>query len=364
MKKINKYLRGIFTAVTVVWLVFTVLHIILTGKIYLWNFLSNIPTFSFVLIPLFLLVCEIVWKKRKLYVILIIVLSLILGFTQLDINLFRLKGHVAQSNEYTKVKIFDWNTCLWVQDKDKKQFYEFLKKQKADIYILQEYLNILPTFREPSKEEVERRKLIRICTTVPGFPHIYQPIDDLKAIKEAFPDYHITIDTQYVILSRYPIKASYMDKSEQYAVTDIDINGRLVRFYNVHLLLHVEPVSPLRPYFYEALERRFKARKLGLQNLKKDIKNTDKDYFISGDFNSTKAMGVMGDFMEDHIDAVRYSNELLPLTFKYFGLNFWRLDYAFVKKDNKNLMVESYKTVNSEGLSDHHAMSLSVDIKK
>lgn len=362
--KDNKYLQGAITTTAAVWLVFTVLHTVLTGKFYVWNFPANIPTFFFLLIPFFLLVCVIVLKKRKLPGILILSLSLLLGSTQLDVNIFRLKGQALPPDGYRQVKIFNWNTCLWDQDKDREHFYEFLKKQQADIYVLQEYLHILPTFREPSKEEVERRKLIRISTTVPGFPHIYEPIDDLQAIKEAFPEYHIAIDCQYVILSRFPIIASHMDFSEQYAVTDIDIQGRVVRFYNVHMLLHIEPVSPLTSYFYQALKRRFAAREIGFQSLKEAIANEKMDYIICGDFNSTKAMGVMGHFYKDHIDAIRYSDELLPLTFDYFGLKFWRLDYAFINKQNQNMTVASYEFIDHEGLSDHHAFSLHLNIRK
>jgi endonuclease/exonuclease/phosphatase family metal-dependent hydrolase len=363
MKKVNKYIRSAITVVSVGWLAFTVSHIILTGKIYLWNFPSSLPTFFFILIPLFLLTCMVLWKKRKLSCILIVVLSLLLGITQLDINIFRMKTYELQTNEYTPVKIFNWNTNCWDQHKNRKQFFDFLKKQQADIYILQEYLHLMDSGIEPTQEDIERLKLFSICPAVPGFPAIYQPVNDIQVIKKEFSGYYVATDNQFVIISRFPIKASHVDCSQQYSVSDIDIQGRLVRFFNVHMLLHIEPGSPFKPYFYEMLNRRFKARQLGFKNLKEDIKKTNGDYFISGDFNSTKAMGAIEDLLKENVDAARYSNELIPMTFEFRGLKFWRFDYALVPKNNKNIMIKSFRSIGHEGLSDHNPLSLVLSVK-
>lgn len=355
----KKYIRIIVTTLSSVWLVFVIFHLIFTGKTPLWNFLGSIPPSFFGVIPLVFLTFEVLWKKKRLSGILTAVFSLLLGVTQLDINILRIKNNEIPAGGYTSIKVFNWNTEYWDQFKDKDRFYRFLKTQDADIYILQEYLHITKDFSVP---KADRSKLFSICSVVPGFPLHYLAVDDRKRLREEFPGYYFVTDKQFVILSRFPIKDSHPDYSEQYSVTDIDIYGRLVRFFNVHMLLHVEPENPFQPHYYEALDRRYKARQLGFKRLKEDIKKTS-TYFIAGDFNSTKAMGVMDDLLKEHVDAVKYSNELIPLSFGFYGLRLWRFDYGMVPKTNENLKIKIYQNIDHEGLSDHNPQSFVLDIK-
>jgi hypothetical protein len=147
-------------------------------------------------------------------------------------------------------------------------------------------------------------------------------------------------------------------------ITDVNINGRVVRLFNTHILLHIEPVSPLKKYFYKAISTRFKDRQLAFNNLKEDIATTDTDYIIAGDFNSTKAMGVMDEFLATHIDAVNYSRDLIPLTFEFSGLRFWRFDYVMVPKKSKNIIIQSLRNLYHENLSDHYSQYIIFDIRK
>ena len=361
--------RILFTMMSGLWFVFMVCHVIFTGKISLWNFFGSLPTVLFGLISLLFLLVELAWKRRSGWGILLASFSLILGITQIDLNVHMNpeSKQVSQRQGSTRIKIFNWNTNCWDQHKSKDKFYQFLKKQQADIYILQEYLHGSIDWSDPkvdkSKEMVDRSKLFRICSVVPGFPIHYLAIDDRERLRKEFPGYEIRTDLQFVVISRFPILSSHADYSEQYAVTDVNINGRPVRLFNIHILLHIEPENPLKPYFYQALHRRFLARQLAFKNLKADISSTKIDYLIAGDFNSTKAMGVMNDLLQTHNDAAQYSTSLFPLTFEFGGVRWWRFDYELTPKTNSNIRILSYQNLEHYGLSDHNPQSLIVNIE-
>ena len=53
-------------------------------------------------------------------------------------------------------------------------------------------------------------------------------------------------------------------------------------------------------------------------------------YVISGDFNTTKALGVMSPLLREHIDAVHYSR-FNSLTFEYLGLKPGDLTMFYLK---------------------------------
>lgn len=363
MRIINRYIRGILRVSLVLWFIFVILHCVFTGRTYLWNWFGSLPTLFFVTIPLFFVVVEFFRKKRNWIYISMMIVSLVLGATQADIHLFSKKNNGISSHPNTSVKVFNWNTALWDQDKNREQFFRFLKDQNADIYILQEYLRWMDPGMKVTPENIQKFNLFPICSVVPGFPVLYQGVNDQERLRREFPGYDLAIHNQFVILSRFPIENSYPDYSEQYAVADINIEGRLVRIYNVHIILHLEMDNPLNPNFYEGLQRRFAARHLAFQNLKADIQNWKLDYLIAGDFNSTKAMGVMNELFDKNIDVVTYSGEWFPVTFTFKGLNLWRFDYQLIGKASRNIRVKSYQNMDPQGLSDHNPQLLVLDIQ-
>lgn len=367
----GKRIHDLIMGLTILWLILMILHVLLTGKLFLWNIIGSIPPVTFLLIPLILLACNLVQKKRKLLLIVSALFSLILGFTQADLNLFSLgnlqtKAFKDQkeinSKQYGKLKVVSWNTCFWDQNKIKERYYRLLKKEKADIYILQEYLyesSNQPKSPNRNREstKIERSRMYSICSVVPGFPPHYLAIDDMSRLAKEFPGYYIRTNLQFVLISRFPIKKAFTDYSEQFAVYDVDIGGRDIRFFNVHMLLHVELGNPFMAKFYRGLRQRYLARQLAFNNLKHEIQTTKGDYFIAGDFNSTKAMGIMNDLLKTHEDAVAYSTMLIPFSLHYKGLNLWRFDYGLVPKNHSNLKVVDYQTLDHEGLSDHNPLA-------
>lgn len=360
MRPVKKHLRNAVTVLSFLWLLFTFLHLLLTGKIPLWNVPASIPPFFFFLIPLLFLAVEALWKERKRSVMLVGVLSLVLGSTQLDMHWPQSHNKGTGTGSYTRLKVFNWNTQYWDQFKDRKHFYRFLRDQDADIYLLQEYLYTATGADIPANGSTQG---FSICTSVPGFPPDYVLPDDTEGLRNEFPGYYLVTDKQFVVLSRFPIKASHCDTSEQYLVSDIAINGRMVRFFNVHMLLHVDPEKLLKPDFYTSLSRRYQARQLGFRRLKEDIAKTETDYFISGDFNSSKAMGVMGDLLKKHVDGVQYSGDLLPTSITFCGMRLWRFDYALIPNTSKTVSFLDYRCIAPEVPSDHNPLSVTLALK-
>jgi endonuclease/exonuclease/phosphatase family metal-dependent hydrolase len=339
------------------WTLLLVCHSIFVGKIFLFNFSGSIPPLFFVLLSLFFFCFEIIQKRKNIIALGFTVFIIFLGLTQSDFVFpWNTNKETVINEEYNKTKVFSWNTNCWDQYKDEDQFYIFLKKQNADIYLLQEYLYA----REWNETTIDQDKFFAIYSHDPFFPENYVEIDDIAKIRETFPGYYIAINKQFVTISRYPILSSYCDPSEQYAVTDIILDTNLVRFFNVHILLHIEPENPFTFYFYNALFNRFTARKRALMNLKQAIKDSKSDYFIAGDFNSTKAMGIFNSLLTNNIDAACYANDIIPLTFEYWGLKLWRMDYILIGKTNSNVKVIDFHSREHEGLSDHDPLYMTL----
>lgn len=358
MKKNTKLWTMTFSILSAFWLFFISLNILFAGKSILSSIYGSLPDFILLLVPMLFLFIQINNKKKNLYTICTLIIALLLGITQVDINLLKLDKKNPDTDNSFKVKVFNWNTKCWDLDKDKNRFYEFLKEQNADIYLLQEYMYYLPDWQTRKDMAIDPAKIVKNCSFIPGFSKKFMLINDELRIKEEFPGYYYSPNFQFVIISRYPIIQSYLDSSEQFAVSDININGIAVRFFNVHMVLHLKPSNPLAIEFYHDMHRRFLARRIGFTNLLNNINNTVSDYLIAGDFNTTKHMGSLNSLYRNHFDAIKFSNDLYSNTFKYHGLRFWRLDYIFVPKHTKQINVKSMQILDDQKLSDHKPMSL------
>ncbi|HYH02355.1 MAG TPA: endonuclease/exonuclease/phosphatase family protein [Bacillota bacterium] len=353
--KVNRF-PGV--SLSIIWLGFTGLHLLCTGNNPVWNVVGNLPPFLFAVIPLYLLLWELLRRPRKLGAVGIVFVALLLGMTQTDFNWSYFNESAKSSANVKEIRIFNWNTSFWDQNKDRQRFFEFLNQQKSDILILQEYLHAA---NEGSR--INQQRLFSICPAIAGFPRHYVELDDRLQIRNTFPGFYFATLRQFVLISRFPILASHLDSSEQYAYYDLKIYGRVIRVFNVHILLHLEMENPFRRGYYEALQRRFEGRKLAFRNLLRDLRLTQTDYLIAGDFNSTKAMGVMGNLLRETTDAVKYSSEVIPVTITFNGLRLWRFDYVLLAKKARHLKVKSFKILDCAQLSDHNPQTVVLNLK-
>lgn len=346
-KKFN--IRSIWCFIIVFWNLFMLFYLFCIGKFPIMSIFGSIPTLFFAFVSILILAFSI---RLNMVFKLLALVGACMGFTQFEINFFTENKSVAQPGD-TVVNIINWNTKMWDQYKDSNEFYSYLKDQKADIYILQEALF---TKDDTYSYDVpdEYLKPAALTYIIPGFTPDFYFLDKTSEIKEYFPEYYISHQQQFVIISRYKIVSSEIDDSEQYQIADIEINGEIIRLFNVHFVLHLETFNPLDSNFYPALERRFVARSIAFENLHRDINLTGTDYIIAGDFNSPPTMGTMDYLIDRNRDLFDYSDDILPFSIEFLGMRIWRFDYVFTNK-NAGFNVMSFKNLPVPSLSDHNA---------
>ena len=357
-KKSQGAAQWLFVGLTISWLGFITLFVFKTGKWAILNVPASAPTFLFVVAPLLLIVGSAL-SRVNLSLQSLGLFGLVLGASQLQVNTAALTGsHALAPATESQLKVFNWNPLMWDENKDQNDFYDFLVEQDADVYVFQERLHNVAGGQHlvtPDRYFAPQP----ITRAVPGFLAEYLVLKTNDDFKNHFRDYYFAADQQFLVLSRYPILGHSLDSSDQFQRVDLDLGERTLRIFNVHMLLHLEFKNPLSQEFYEVLSRRHQARVLGFDNLKKDLNQTQTDYLILGDFNSTSAMGNMKELLNTHHNLFNYSGEILPVTFEFFGLGLWQIDYALLNLSS-HFQVADFKNLNLNQFSDHYAQALTL----
>ncbi len=357
-RRVNRvrWLDFLVVSLAGLWVLFMIFFLVAAGSFSLMSLPGSTPPFVFLLVPVVLGLLTAV-GSRKRWAMALPLVGFLLGTTQLDVNWKPLPVSVADADA-KELAVFNWNSLMWDEKKDKAAFYQFLQKQNADIYLLQEVLY------SASEHDVEsdarlNRPAIPISTVIPGLDADYLTFDKTPEILSYFPGYHLVHQQQFLILSRYPIHNAYLDPSDQFQVADVQIGEHALRLFNVHIALHIEFKDPLTRDFYEALDRRFRVRDIAFDRLHTAIKKTQQDYIIAGDFNSPKPMGTMRTLTKQQVDLFRYGQERLPVTFEFNGLRWWRFDYVFANPDHR-FQVLGFENIPIEALSDHNAQKITL----
>lgn len=244
-----------------------------------------------------------------------------LVWMQTDIHFPRSDNSASQG---TTVIAFNWNTGQWYENNDKEKFYQFLKDQKADVYHLQEHVDLQ-----------------------------FQPLTDIQDIQSHFPDYTLIAKGEFVTLTRYPVAESFEGQEGDFLRVDMTINGKRISFYNVHMPLQLDPwlvTQPLR--LLSDMRTRFHRRQTQFQLLQAALKENAQDMYISGDFNTTVPMGNMRPLLRKYQDSYKASDTFFPRTWTIKGMRLWRLDYNLLSPKLEPLLHEDVQT---DGLSDHFA---------
>src|SRR5690606_27862261 len=138
------------------------------------------------------------------------------------------------------------------------------------------------------------------------------PVDDLELLKQAFPEYQFVIRDEFITFSRYPIINTFHQEFA-YMRTDMQINNKIISFYNVHIPVQLKVELLLNPFEQlNDLDYRKQWRKNSFNYLIKDIEGLDTPFYISGDFNSTKSMGTMDRLLSISKDSYSVSSYLFP----------------------------------------------------
>ncbi len=319
---------------------FTLLNHILSGRLWLWNFFSIIPSFLFLVVPFILTIIYTVvlikHKKKSLVLsFLMIIFTLFSGIQTSGVNINFVTDFPTDKESQEVLTIFNFNTEYW-EFENQQSFYNLLKDQNAHVYHLQEYMDY------SNGKEIK----------VPN-PEV------LRSLQKEFPNYEIIVSDELITMTRLPV--IQVDHSEDgYLRTDIGLGTQIISFYNVHLPVHVDLRKLSTPILLiENTSKRFFIRKTIQEKLLADIQNNANTRIITGDFNTTPSMITMQPLLETHKDASKLSGFLFPTTWHTNGLKLWKIDYALTSND---LNILKYVEVDTSEFSDHSGILIEVSI--
>lgn len=220
-------------------------------------------------------------------------------------------------------------------------FYDFIKKENIDVLCLQE--NTHKSARDIFFKEINE-------------------VTDL-AYQYKYPDRPLTI------LSKYPIKNKDVLKFGKIAngghFVDIEVNGKMLRIYNIHLLsnkvsgyakkLAEKPNLKEKETWLDirGMMGRFKRAAQGrveqAQIVKKHIENSPYPAILCGDFNDTPQSYIYRQLSENMKDSFQEKGRGLGVTYggKIPGL---RIDYVMINKELQVINSEIF----GEDYSDHY----------
>jgi len=354
------YGRAIIVLATL-WLCYNLVRRIVDGR-WAWSILLNsVPPLLLVLIPLLLLTLSALACGRRRQIAAVIAFAgLLPGIDQTGINWHALSA--SQTVPGGAIHIFTWNTNYWgMSNSDAEAQYRFMRSHNADVYLLQEHVIWIPGTGEVG----------------------YYRLDDDAKLAHEFPGYHIARRSELVTISRFPIvhtprfgpaarlpagaPFNQVFSRDKVLRTDMDVNGRTLSVYNVHVTVQTAIDLDLLAGgmdFDTYYRRKFEWRREEVQGLVEDIKTNPNPQFVSGDFNSTTAIADLDELRSIASDATAHSRQILPLSWRFdapmnfqwnsplagLPLPFWRIDWTFTRGAVK---VHKYELISSQALSDH-----------
>ncbi|MGV9320074.1 endonuclease/exonuclease/phosphatase family protein [Streptomyces sp. NPDC003660] len=340
-------------AVAVGWLLLVIARPLLGGRVRWWVLVDLLPPLVLVLVPFVLLVVGLVVEARRRggrarerrWVMGLAAIGLIVAVPQSGLNLRALGPHEPPPSD--ALKVVSWDTLEWHQGNDVDRFYRYLKQQKADVYLLQEYMEI------GDGEPV--------------------PVDDGARLRAAFPGYHFASAGELLTVSRFPIKAQAVVKAplpkpitswDDYwniraLRTDVVVGGSDISLYNVHLpdLFSLEE-SPFSVDFYRIVADLDRRRTAVLRALHTDIAGNHKPKLVAGEFNVVPGSGELR-WLDGLTDAAHSSDSLYPVSFWVGKLQAWRLDWAF---SGTGARIHRYRLTDPMGLSSHRAQEFRLSV--
>lgn len=337
----------VLVAVTAVWAVFLVVHILLAGSWWPWVIVEVTPPLITMAVPLLLLAFVPLARPVRRWLSVLLVLLLLTGAFLSGYGR-ESPGFTARTPRGTAIKVFDWNTGYWEMEDDSAAFYAFLRRQGADVYLLQEHLYGI-------RNDTPYNQVLRV--------------DDSTRLHAEFPGYHIAFEGEFVTLSRLPVVAEHhlpvprtgadwFWKGPKFQRTEIRVGGRTVSFYNVHLPAPLRGGDPLSEGFYRRQKQQSIWRYENLRKLRADLAGNPYPAVMAGDFNSpwtelysfrpgTRAHSPPAPLSPPHTWPV--SRYRLPAL--------WRLDWLYTSGD---LGISHYRIAGGETRSDHRAQTFRV----
>jgi endonuclease/exonuclease/phosphatase (EEP) superfamily protein YafD len=231
--------------------------------------------------------------------------------------------------------VLSWNTRYW--DQESPDLYEFLTAKDADIYVLQERLH--------------------------GSHYRPRQAPDLARLRAEFPGYHIAAAGELITMSRFPIVGARRPATDWTAEfhatrvlrTDLLLGADVLSVYNVHIpVQYVGTDNLLSREFYTRLRDRNATRKAVFRDLHADLTSHHNMVLVTGDFNSTGAMGDLTWLFTNLHCANHAARRRWPTSWPAGGLSLWQLDWTFAR----GVRVHRYEFGDPQGISDHRTQEL------
>ncbi len=338
-------------AVIGLWAAWVVTQRALSGRFWPVLLPDLLPPIAYVLVPLLLAPLLLRIGRRRWLAALVLLATLVVQLPRAGLN-----GHAVlpgpRSPEAGRISVFSWNTEYWHQSDDVAGFYAFLRAQRADIYLLQEYE-------------------LASAAAVTG---VSDP-GDLAALRASFPGYSLVQRGELVTLSRFPIVATpgvapdpgpaSTDNWDFLAIVtktlrvDVRTPAGILSTYNVHLPVQLSQANPLTPEFYRNVRDADRRRVTALRGLASSIRTNPHPSVIAGDFNTTAAMGDLRGVRSVARDAEHA--DVYPISWNLnTPLRFWRLDWLFVAG---GVAAWDYRFGDPGGFSDHRPQHVNLTLR-
>jgi endonuclease/exonuclease/phosphatase (EEP) superfamily protein YafD len=324
------------------------LHMLLSGRTWVWVMPDLMPPLLFLLLPLGLLIA-LAWLRTRLRPVItwstlvLTTVALVLGVGQSGLNLAALTGGVSDGPAPAgALRVVSWDTLHWDAG-GADHFYRYLTEQRADLYLLQDYT--------PDTERLARE----------------------------FPGYDIATAGDLLTISRFPIVArkpmrtnptppegteniTFIQHWEYGALrTDLEVGGHTLSVYNLHFYDRFSlNVFPLTPEFLGNVKGLDEGRQAQLDAVLADTGRNANPVLVSGNLNMLPNMGELHRF-DGFTDASRAGRSLYPSTMRFFGIDLWQVDWSFTSPE---VGVHDYALRSPEGLSSHDLQDLVISIPR
>ena len=338
-------LRVVLIAGPALWMLFTVVHLVVSGRYWWWRPADLLPPPIFLAMPVLLALAAVRCRRSRRPALVLCAGALAIGAPLSGLNLGGLM-HADRPIPPGAVRVVSWNTEYWYETGQSDRFYALLRAQRADVYLLQEYLRF------------------------PGRP---VRIDDIARLRAEFPGYQLVNAGELITLSAYPIVARQALDAPEVPLppgedfpeywrqktlrTDISVGGRVLSVYNVHMPAPVSigEHSVFSAPFWYTIRNLNQNREAHLRALAQDVASNRLPILVAGDMNITPVMGDRLRFPAGLRDAIDASRSLYPETFR----TWWRLDWVLVSPE---VTVDRYEFRDPATLSDHRLQTLVVSL--
>ncbi|BCJ68668.1 endonuclease/exonuclease/phosphatase family protein [Polymorphospora rubra] len=325
---------------TALWTLFLVAHVLLTGRWWPWLIVESTPPVTLVVVPLLLLAVSPLARPVRRWLSPLLVVLVVAGMSLAGLHVRVLGGGPTGTGPAgPSVRVMAWNTDIWTMDDDPDRFLAYLREQRADVYLLQEYL-------------LWDDDAVRV--------------DDLARIRAAFPEHEVVVEGELVTISKLPVVATHPRpvpeggsdwywRGNKAQRVDVRLGEEVLSIYNVHLFVPLRrELSPFGGEFYDFVRDQYHLRQAELAALRADVAANPNPVVVAGDFNTpwVGSLVDVGPGLRRHDPAGGSVLASSWPTASYHLPRLWRLDWLLTTDD---LEVAGYHFAPNPGFSDHLA---------